>query len=112
MPSVVSHDCDIDKEEKLARVLVAQMARLDGLPEADRDAMVQRQTRRSKMPLPDVPGLGDYYADLRLISPVPLSFLGHDQRLASMSEAGGIRLRVQLVTSSRGFDLRYPKTSY
>ena len=49
------------------------------------------------LPLPDVPELGDYYADLRLIHPVDRRFLRDDSRLASMTDEATLRLQAQLV---------------
>src|SRR5262245_28894341 len=56
---VVSHSCDLDKNEKKGRVLVAATRRLDDLDDATR-SRVLAQGRRSLMPLPAIPELGDY----------------------------------------------------
>ncbi len=64
--------------------------------EQDRE-MVLAQKRHSKMPLPGVPSLGDCYADLRMTTAVNRDHLDVKKRLASLSEAGVGRLRLQLI---------------
>jgi hypothetical protein len=92
---VVSHDCDLDKEHRNAKVLVAPVRRLDALP-PEVQASILGQEHISMMPLPDVPGLGNHYANLRLISPTPREFLSEERRVASMSVEGVERTQVQL----------------
>lgn len=93
---VVSHSCDLDKHERRGRVLVAPMRSVEALT-PDVRASVMNQERIALMPLPDVPGLGSHYADLRLISPLPIELINEDVRIASMSTEGLERLQVQLV---------------
>lgn len=93
---IISHSCDLDKNERKQRVLVSPIFRLDIVSKKDVRETILAQRRISLMPLPDLPELGDCYADLRLISSVPREFLTDERRLASMSEEGVVRLQVQL----------------
>jgi hypothetical protein len=100
---IVSHSCDLDKKQK-KRVLVAPIRQMDSLPQdSHNDILAQR--RRSSMPLPGIPVLGDYYADLRLISPVDRSYMDDDNRVASMTEQGLLRLQAQLAAFFLRLDL-------
>jgi hypothetical protein len=92
---VVSHSCEIDKQVRNKRVLVAPVAPADRLEPKLREA-VFRQRKYAFVPLPDVPTLGDSYADLRLISFVPREVLRDDRRVASMSEDGRDLLHTRL----------------
>src|SRR5580692_7971114 len=87
LPSLVlSHSCDLDKSldknKPKVRVMMAQMMPASNLSQEDY-ANVFRSQVRSKIPLPDVPVLGDCYADLRLMQPVDGRFIATAQRLAS-----------------------------
>jgi hypothetical protein len=92
---VVSHGCEIDKRDSKKRILVAPVASADRLS-TSRDAVFE-QREHALLPLLDIPHLGDCYADLRLIHPVDHSFLRNENRVASMTEEGIVRLQAQLV---------------
>lgn len=93
---VISHDCEIDKESKPSRpILIAPAFPLDTLPPENQLA-VSEQRRFSLMPLPNVPQLGNYYADFRLIQPLRRAFLVSECRLASMNTDAVDRLQAQL----------------
>jgi len=49
------------------------------------------------MPLPGVPQLGDYYADLRCLMWLDRKIVDQNKRIASMSEEGVLRLQAQLI---------------
>jgi hypothetical protein len=96
---VVSHDCTMDNDGKRSRVAVAPMAPISSLSHPDpkyRDAVL-RQEQRSQLPLTEVPGLnGDFYADLRLITPIDRRVIDAATRVASMSVEGVERLQHQI----------------
>jgi hypothetical protein len=92
---VVSHSCEIDKKDRKKRVLIAPIATADRLSTSREAVFEQREP--ALFPLLDVPQLGDCYADLRLIHPVDRGFLRNEDRLASMTEEGVVRLQAQLV---------------
>lgn len=92
---VLSHSCDLDKNESKGVALVAPVRLAANLaPEHWLNVMAQR--RRSLLPLPDVPSNGDCYADLRMMTFVDRRFLTADNKLASMTEAATERLQNQL----------------
>jgi len=99
---IVAHSCEIDKDSK--RVLVAPVALASRLTDANARSKIMAGQRRSIMPLPDVPELGDCTADLRLIQPVDRRALDAAPRIASMTPAGVERLHRQFI----GYLIRPP----
>jgi hypothetical protein len=93
---VMSHGCEIDKTEKKKRIIVAPVGRIETISDPTARALVLGEKRFSLMPLPGLPGIGDCYADLRLIQPVPREALQARHRLASMTEDGRLRLQAQV----------------
>jgi len=91
---VLSHDCDLDKGKK--RVVVAPVNPVANLAKHERESVLAQRSH-SSLVLPDVPSLGACYADLRLTTAVDRAFLDIDKRIASLSEAGLGRLRLQLI---------------
>lgn len=96
---VVSHDCTMDNDGQRSRIAVAPMAPLSTLRNLDpkyKEAVLN-QEQRSLLPLTNLPGLnGDFYADLRLITPVDRRVVDATTRVASMSAEGLERLQHQL----------------
>jgi hypothetical protein len=93
---VLSHECEIDKNESKGRVTVAPVIPIDRLSDEERDR-VWSQRRLCKMPLPEIPNLGSCYGDLRQISAVDRQYVQTKNRLASISDEGLGRLRLQLI---------------
>ena len=93
---VVSHSCDLDKRAARLRVLVAPIRPITAL-EPEVQEKVMEQTRIPLMPLPELPGVGDSYVDLRSIIAVPRKLIPDAARVASMSDEGLERLQAQLV---------------
>ena len=94
---VVSHSCEVENKPDIDRALVAPIAPLDRISDPASRARVINQERRAFLPLPAIPGLGDYYADLRVITAVDIEFVRAANREASMSDDGLIRLKAQLI---------------
>lgn len=94
---VVSHSCDLDKNERKARVLVVPTRELAALETVNRQQVLE-QRRRALMPLPAIPSLGDRYADLRLMTAVDRGLLPDETRVASMTDHGVRRLQAQLAS--------------
>jgi hypothetical protein len=94
---VASHDCDCDKHPKPSqRIIIAPVYAIDLLPPENRLPVLE-QRRFSLLPLPDLPGLGTCYADLRLMQAVQRAHLPDDQRIASMIDDAVARLQTQLI---------------
>jgi len=91
---IVSHSCDIDKNAR--RILVAPIAKIESLQENHREAVVN-QTNIRLMALPNVPGLGDAYADLRSITAVPAELIHELKRNASMTDQALLLLQTRLI---------------
>jgi hypothetical protein len=92
---VVSHDCDLDKQRENGKVLLAPIAAIQTLALTTRLTVLE-QKHLALLPLPLVPGLGDSYADLRLIASVPRELVLDSERLVSMNQSGVERLYAQL----------------
>ncbi len=93
---VVSHSCELEKKDN-ARVLVAMTGLLSTVQDPAKQAAILEQRRRAFMPLPDVPGAGDHYADLRTIAYVERKQIPDSSREQSMTEEAVVRLRAQLI---------------
>lgn len=93
---VLSHDCDIDKPKGTHRVVVAVAIPRSALSAAEQNIVFTQQARHS-LPLPDVPEMGDYYADFRSTLYLPFTLVSQATRIASMSDAGRHRLQAQLI---------------
>lgn len=94
---VLSHSCELDKDEKKGRVIVAPIAPIDRVTEAAARDAILAQRRFSMLPLPDIPNMGTFYADLRVMTSVYRAHCNDAKRVASMSDEGRFRLAVQLV---------------
>lgn len=94
---VVSHSCEIDDKPNVDRVLVAPIAAIETISNPASRAQILGEKRRAFLPLPGIPTMGDYYADLRAIASVDRRFIKDATRIASMSVDGLLRLQVQLI---------------
>jgi hypothetical protein len=93
---VVLHDCAIDKPSRNARILFAPVIALMGLDSSVQET-IRRQGHLTYMLVPDVPGLGDAYVDLRLITPIPMDLIDGATKVASMTDAARDRLQQALI---------------
>ena len=94
---VLSYDCEIDKPHRKTRVLLAPIAPIDGIPKAeDRDAVLHQRNLKY-FPLPEIPGFGSCYADLRSMSSFPLEITEDVPVAASMTDAARERVASALV---------------
>jgi hypothetical protein len=93
---VISHDCAIDKPNNNNRVPYAPVASLETLDPVTQEA-VRRQAHLAAMLLPEIPGIGDAYAELRLISPFPFELVSGLRRIASLTDAARARLHGAIV---------------
>jgi hypothetical protein len=93
---VVSHDCAIDKPSRTSRILFAPVVPLTGLPQASQE-VIRRQAHLANMLIPDVPALGDAYADLKLITPIPMDLIDAATKVASMTDPARDRLQQALI---------------
>lgn len=93
---VLNHSCELDKLTGKHRVLVATIAPISAVTDKVAAENIMAQRRVSALPLPDVPGLGDCYADLRVIGAVQRSTIDQ-KRIASMTPEAIKRLQLQLI---------------
>jgi hypothetical protein len=93
---VISHDCAIDKPARTSRILFAPVASLTVFDTATQES-IRQQAHLAAMLLPDVPGIGDAYVDLKAITPFPLETVLQRTKVASMTEPARDRLQLALV---------------
>jgi hypothetical protein len=93
---VLSHSCELDKDRKSGRVIVAPIFPITNVSEDQRDSILQ-QKHFALMPLPEIPELGTYFADFRSISTLHRDVVNEVQRIASMTELANQRLAAQIV---------------
>jgi hypothetical protein len=93
---LLSHDCEIDKHKDNGRLLLAPVAQLTELPEPTRTTVIEQKSY-ALIPLPELPGLGMCFADLRSMTAVPATLVDASARVASMTEQARARLHAQLV---------------
>lgn len=96
---ILNHGCDIDKakDPKRARILVAQVSTLSSL-NPQQQAVVSGRESKAMLYLPDVPSIGDAFADFRLITTVPRLLLDSKTRVGSMQIHAQEFLQAQLLT--------------
>ena len=95
---VVSHDCEMDKPKRRVLVHVAPIVELRRLPTEEQEKVLSQQ-RPSLLPLQGMPPTnGEYFADLRAITPVDLRVVTASVRIASMTDDGRDRLQAQLIS--------------
>jgi hypothetical protein len=92
---VVSHDCSIDKTKRNCRVLIAPVHPMPG--DAGLVEVIRSQQDFGLMPLGDLPGTGESYADLRCITFIDKRLIDPSRRLASLSDLEREHLHVQIV---------------
>lgn len=93
---VVSHDCAIDKPNKNTRVLCAPIAPITQLDPRTQDSVRQRGNF-GLMHLPEVPGIGEAYADFRSITAFRHDILTQVRQVASLTDFGRGQLGDALV---------------
>ena len=93
---VLNHGCDIDKPQS-KRLIVIPVFPLIAAPKEMRDH-IQNQALVAMFYLPDVPDLGDAFADFRIMQSVPRSVVESSRRLAAMTEESKHFLGARLVT--------------
>ncbi|HMR73967.1 MAG TPA: hypothetical protein PKD61_02615 [Polyangiaceae bacterium] len=94
---VLSHSCELDKMHRKALVLVAPIARLSSVSSPEDRRRILEQKRRAFLPLPDLPGLGDCYADLRASHAIDRTTVDLLERMASLTDQGAQRLGAQVI---------------
>ncbi|MBI4190299.1 MAG: hypothetical protein HY525_07140 [Betaproteobacteria bacterium] len=95
---VLSHSCELDKRDRRKRrVIVAPIVPIGTVSDVALRDSILAQAQYASMPLPDIPGLGTYYADLRSIVTLDRDIVDKGKRLASMTELAQKRLWAQLV---------------
>jgi hypothetical protein len=93
---MLSHSCELDKGgASNKRVVVAPVLPIDDIAESQRENLLA-QKYFNLMPLPEIPGIGTCYANLRLITSIHRDVIGNETRVASMTPAALKRLMAQL----------------
>lgn len=92
---VLTHSCQLDKPEKGGRVILAPVRSASKLSENRTDVMAG--SKIAFVPLPDVPELGDCYADLRSMMALDREVVKAYVRLAAMTADAQKALHERLV---------------
>ena len=93
---ILTRDCELDKERSNPRILFAPVGLLSSLPQETQD-QINKQAHRASIPLPELPGLGNCFADLRGMASVPTGAVDMKKRRASMTDAARMRVHASLV---------------
>ena len=93
---ILTRDCELDKIRNTARILFAPVAPIDIL-DLRMQELILKQAHRASIPLPETPGLGICFADLRSISSIPASAVDLARRIASMTDPARLRVHSALV---------------
>lgn len=91
---VLSHDCEIDKGQ--TRVIVAPIKEI-GAVAADHQQSILDGRSWAHVALPDLPGMGTCFADLRSTMAVDRANVSQAQRLASMTAQAVALLQARIV---------------
>jgi hypothetical protein len=106
---VLSHSCELDKEDRgKRRVTVAPIAPISSVSDSAVQEAILAQSITASMPLPEIPGLGTCYADLRSMTTLDRRIVDAGKRLASMTPEAERRLQAQLVAFLVRLDLPPP----
>jgi hypothetical protein len=92
---VISHDCDIDKTSKGARIQLVPIQEIATLTDENAASVIQQKNKKFH-PLPGIPGLGDCYADLRNMTAFPSTEVTGFSRVASMTDSARLRLHAAM----------------
>jgi hypothetical protein len=94
---IISHNCAIDKPHSHARILMAAVRDVSVL-DARAQQSLREQRTRALLLLPGLKGVGDCFADLRTVTPIPREIVDQCPRTASLTDAAVLRLTTHLVT--------------
>ncbi len=104
---VLSHGCEIDKDQK--NRLVALVRPLDVVPNQEHQQTIRGNRNFSFFYLPDYPmRMGESYVDFRRLSTVHPTFVNPLMRVASLTERAADALLAQLFLFFTRRDLRQP----
>lgn len=103
---ILNHGCDIEKSQKLTkpRYTICFVDTLQNLSDAEQDK-VRTQKPFHQLYLPEVPGYGDCYINLRLTCVLPGQAIDELQRIASMTDLARTRLHAQILAFYSRLDL-------
>ena len=93
---IISHDCDLDDQGSSKSVLVARVELIDAAPPEHRPVIIS-QENLPRMFLPEVPAIGNCFANLRSIATVERAAVNGAKRIASMSDDARIQMQARLV---------------
>lgn len=97
---VINHNCDLDDADDTGRILLAPIWPLAFMGDANKEQQqrIMEGARRTFVPLPNVPKVGDCYADLGSIAAIDRELFTEHQRECSMTDEAVVRLRMQLLS--------------
>jgi len=102
---VLTHNCDLDDIKDSERLLVAPISHISRVTSSDVDRQrIMQGARATYVPLRDVPGIGDCYADLRSICPLDRHLFSNGSRICSMTDDAVLILRAQLIIHFTGLE--------
>jgi len=102
---VISHSCEIDKQDGTKSVLVAPAFPMTNL-QSDHQAVVRNGERHAFLHIPEVTGQApESYVDLRSIAYLPRPMINALKRVASATGVGQNRLEAQLIGFFTRIDL-------
>jgi hypothetical protein len=96
---VVSHDCDLDDVKDTERIVVAPVFPIARVTSSQQDReRIMRGERPTYVALPNIPEIGDCYAELRSLCPLDRHlFNATTDRICSMTDEAVAIFRAQLV---------------
>jgi hypothetical protein len=106
---LLNHGCDIDKQHT-KRLIVVPIFALGEVPERQRQD-IANQGVIANVFLPDVPKLGDCFADLRIMQSIPKSNVERAERVAAMTPEARQLLGVRLIAFFMRVDLSIERGS-
>jgi hypothetical protein len=102
---VLSHSCELDKARRRGRVLVAPVLEITQLVASQRE-QVMDGTRFALLPLPDIPSVGDCFADLRSSCTIDRALAEQSSRIAHATPEMLPRIQRHLIAFLVRDDLR------
>ena len=93
----ISHDCEFDDQQGSKSILCARIELLSSAP-PEHQPIIARQQNLPRMYLPQLPGIGDCYANLRSVATIDRQVIQNAKRIACMTSEAREFLQARLVT--------------
>jgi len=92
----VSHDCEFDDQQGTKSILCARVELLSSVP-PEHQAIIVRQQNIPRIFLPQLPTIGDCYANLRSVATIDRQVIKDAKRIASMTSEARALFQARLV---------------